>query len=183
MARRLIDLDIEKPGKASKSNIYKGCHTVLNLSLEAAFVDYGNERHGFLPFKEVSRSFFQNPTPTLPGQHQGSAAPKARSSSSRSTRDERGNKGAALTTFISPRGPLHRSDAQQSAWWRRISACRRRDRNECAIRLPSSKFPPAMSSIARTAGRSVGGTQWDLSYLMQLWNAIETAAKQQSAPI
>ena len=108
--QKLLDLDIESAGKEQrKSNIYKGVITRIEPSLEAAFVDYGNERHGFLPFKEVSRAFFQNPDADPARVTIKEALREGQELIVQVDKDERGNKGAALTTFISLAGPPVRS--------------------------------------------------------------------------
>ncbi len=181
--QKLIDLDIETAGKEQrKSNIYKGVITRIEPSLEAAFVDYGNERHGFLPFKEVSRSFFQNPEADPARVSIKEALREGQEIIVQVDKDERGNKGAALTTFISLAGRyivLMPNNPRGGGVSRRVEG---EDRNELRDTISQLEVPAGMSIIARTAGigRSVEELNWDLSYLMQLWNAIETAAKQQS---
>ncbi|MBI3529641.1 MAG: Rne/Rng family ribonuclease [Betaproteobacteria bacterium] len=181
--QKLIDLDIETAGKEQrKSNIYKGVITRIEPSLEAAFVDYGNERHGFLPFKEVSRSFFQNPDADPARVSIKEALREGQELIVQVDKDERGNKGAALTTFISLAGRyivLMPNNPRGGGVSRRVEG---EDRNELRDTISQLEVPPGMSIIARTAGigRSVEELNWDLNYLMQLWNAIETAAKQQS---
>jgi ribonuclease E len=181
--QKLIDLDIETAGKEQrKSNIYKGVITRIEPSLEAAFVDYGNERHGFLPFKEVSRSFFQNPDADPARVSIKEALREGQELIVQVDKDERGNKGAALTTFISLAGRyivLMPNNPRGGGVSRRVEG---EDRNELRDTISQLEVPSGMSIIARTAGigRSVEELNWDLSYLMQLWNAIETAAKQQS---
>ena len=181
--QKLIDLDIETAGKEQrKSNIYKGVITRIEPSLEAAFVDYGNDRHGFLPFKEVSRSFFQNPDADPARVSIKEALREGQELIVQVDKDERGNKGAALTTFISLAGRyivLMPNNPRGGGVSRRVEG---EDRNELRDTVSQLEVPPGMSIIARTAGigRSVEELNWDLSYLMQLWNAIETAAKQQS---
>src|SRR3979409_2454148 len=180
--QKLIDLDIESAAKEQrKSNIYKGVITRVEPSLEAAFVDYGTERHGFLPFKEVAKQFFK------PGVDVGRARIQDALSEGQELivqvdKDERGNKGAALTTFISLAGRyivLMPNNPRGGGVSRRVEG---EERNELRDTISQLDVPPGMSIIARTAGigRSVEELNWDLSYLMQLWSAIETAAKQQS---
>ncbi len=181
--QKLIDLDIETAGKEQrKSNIYKGVITRIEPSLEAAFVDYGNERHGFLPFKEVSRLFFQNPDADPARVSIREALREGQELIVQVDKDERSNKGAALTTFISLAGRyivLMPNNPRGGGVSRRVEG---EDRNELRDTISQLEVPPGMSIIARTAGigRSFEELNWDLSYLMQLWNAIETAAKQQS---
>jgi ribonuclease E len=181
--QKLIDLDIETAGKEQrKSNIYKGVITRIEPSLEAAFVEYGSERHGFLPFKEVSRSFFQNPDADPTRVSIKDALREGQELIVQVDKDERGNKGAALTTFISLAGRylvLMPNNPRGGGVSRRVEG---EDRNELRDTISQLDVPPGMSIIARTAGigRSVEELTWDLGYLMQLWRAIETAAKQQS---
>jgi ribonuclease E len=180
--QKLIDLDIESAGKEQrKSNIYKGVITRIEPSLEAAFVDYGTDRHGFLPFKEISRSNFV----------EGADASRARIQDAiregqevivQVEKDERGNKGAALTTFISLAGRylvLMPNNPRGGGVSRRIEG---EDRNELRDIMAQLEVPQGMSIIARTAGigRTLEELQWDLNYLLQLWGAIENAAKLQS---
>src|SRR5207344_3517256 len=180
--QKLIDLDIETAGKEQrKSNIYKGIITRIEPSLEAAFVDYGNERHGFLPFKEVSRAFFQNPDADPARVSIKEALREGQELIVQVDKDERGNKGAALTTYISLAGRylvLMPNNPRGGGVSRRIEG---EDRNELRDTINQLEVPNGMSIIARTAGigRSVEELNWDLSYLLQLWRAIETASKQQ----
>ena len=180
--QKLIDLDIESSSKEQrKSNIYKGIITRIEPSLEAAFVDYGSERHGFLPFKEVARSYFK------PGVEVGRARIQDALKEGQEVivqvdKDERGTKGAALTTFISLAGRylvLMPNNPRGGGVSRRVEG---EERNELREAISQLEVPQGMSVIARTAGigRSVEELNWDLSYLMQLWQAIENAAQQQS---
>jgi ribonuclease E len=180
--QRLIDLDIESAAKEQrKSNIYKAVITRIEPSLEAAFVDYGAERHGFLPFKEVSRSYFK------PGIDVGKATIKEALQVGQELivqveKDERGNKGAALTTFISLAGRylvLMPNNPRGGGVSRRIEGDERQELREVMDQLD---VPPGMSLIARTAGigRSREELEWDMNYLLQLWRAIEGAAQSQS---
>ena len=179
--QKLIDLDIESAAKEQKkSNIYKAVITRIEPSLEAAFVDYGSERHGFLPFKEISRSYFQ------PGVEPGKATIREALREGQELivqvdKDERGNKGAALTTFISLAGRylvLMPNNPRGGGVSRRVEGDERAELREVMDQL---QVPQGMSLIARTAaiGRSAEELQWDLNYLMQLWKAIEGAANQQ----
>jgi ribonuclease E len=180
--QKLIDLDIESAAKEQrKSNIYKAVITRIEPSLEAAFVDYGAERHGFLPFKEVSRSYFQ---PDLePGRAKIQDALKVgQELIVQVEKDERGNKGAALTTYISLAGRylvLMPNNPRGGGVSRRIEG---EDRQELREVMDQLDVPNGMSLIARTAGigRSAEELQWDLNYLLQLWTAIDGAAKSQS---
>ena len=179
--QKLIDLDIESANKEQrKSNIYKAVITRIEPSLEAAFVDYGAERHGFLPFKEVSRAYFQ------PAVDAGRATIKEALREGQELivqvdKDERGNKGAALTTFVSLAGRylvLMPNNPRGGGVSRRVEGSERTELREVMDQLP---VPPGMSLIARTAaiGRGSEELQWDLGYLLQLWKAIEDAAQLQ----
>jgi ribonuclease E len=180
--QKLVDLDIESAAKEQrKSNIYKAIITRIEPSLEAAFVDYGAERHGFLPFKEVSRIFFQ--PDVEPGRARIQDALKVgQEIIVQVEKDERGNKGAALTTYISLAGRylvLMPNNPRGGGVSRRIEG---EDRQELREVMDNLDVPGGMSLIARTAGigRSVEELQWDLNYLLQLWGAIDGAAKAQS---
>jgi ribonuclease E len=179
--QKLIDLDIESASKEQrKSNIYKGVITRIEPSLEAAFVDYGTERHGFLPFKEVARAFFK------PGVDVGrariqDALYEGQELIVQVEKDERGNKGAALTTFISLAGRylvLMPNNPRGGGVSRRVEG---EDRNELRDLMDKLPVEQGMSIIGRTAGigRSYEELQWDLNYLLQLWHAIEEAANSQ----
>src|SRR5688572_26798222 len=180
--QKLIDLDIESSSKEQrKSNIYKGVITRVEPSLEAAFVNYGSERHGFLPFKEIGRAYFK------PGIDVGRARIQDAVSEGQEVivqvdKDERGNKGAALTTFISLAGRylvLMPNNPRGGGVSRRVEG---EDRNELKDVIDQLPIPQGMSVIGRTAaiGRAAEELNWDLAYLMQLWRAIESAAQQQS---
>ncbi len=180
--QKLVDLDIESAAKEQrKSNIYKAVITRIEPSLEAAFVDYGAERHGFLPFKEVSRSYF------LPDVEPGRARIQDALKVGQELivqveKDERGNKGAALTTYISLAGRylvLMPNNPRGGGVSRRIEG---EDRQELREVMDQLDVPSGMSLIARTAGigRSAEELQWDLNYLLQLWGAIDGAAKAQA---
>ncbi len=182
--QKLIDLDIESAAKEQrKSNIYKAVITRIEPSLEAAFVDYGAERHGFLPFKEVSRAYFRE------GVEPNRATIKEALREGQELivqvdKDERGNKGAALTTFISLAGRylvLMPNNPRGGGVSRRIEG---EDRTELRETMDQLDVPQGMSLIARTAGigRGAEELQWDLNYLMQLWRAIEGAAGGQKGP-
>jgi ribonuclease E len=181
--QKLIDLDIETAGKEQrKSNIYKGVITRIEPSLEAAFVDYGSERHGFLPFKEVSRAYFQNPDADPARVSIREALREGQELIVQVDKDERGSKGAALTTFISLAGRyivLMPNNPRGGGVSRRVEG---EERNELRDTISQLEVPAGMSIIARTAGigRSLEELTWDMGYLMQLWQAIESAAKQQS---
>lgn len=180
--QRLIDLDIEVAGKEQrKSNIYKAIITRLEPSLEAAFVDYGAGRHGFLPYKEIAPTCFSNSTGTTSNRI-ADLLREGQELIVQVDKDERGNKGAALTTYISLAGRylvLMPNNPQGGGVSRRISAEERAELREVITNL---HIPKGMSVIARTAGigRSEEELQWDLNYLVQLWRAIEEAANSQS---
>ncbi|HFC7177350.1 TPA: Rne/Rng family ribonuclease [Neisseria meningitidis] len=181
--QNLLDLDIETLGKEQrKGNIYKGIITRIEPSLEACFVDYGTDRHGFLPFKEVSRSYFQD--------YEGGRAriqdvlKEGMEVIVQVEKDERGNKGAALTTFISLAGRylvLMPNNPRGSGVSRRIEG---EERQELKAAMAELDIPNGMSIIARTAGigRSAEELEWDLNYLKQLWQAIEEAGKAHHDP-
>jgi ribonuclease E len=180
--QKLIDLDIESAAKEQrKSNIYKGVITRIEPSLEACFVDYGSDRHGFLPFKEVSRSYFQ-PGVEVSRAKISEALKEGQELIVQVDKDERGNKGAALTTYVSLAGRylvLMPNNPRGGGVSRRVDGDERTELRETMDQL---EVPGGMSLIARTAaiGRQAEELQWDLNYLMQLWTAIEGAAKQQS---
>lgn len=180
-SQQLIDMDLESSAREQrKSNIYKGVITRVEPSLEACFVDYGEERHGFLPFKEISKAYFNE------GVDYRTATIKEAVSEGMELivqveKEERGNKGAALTTFISLAGRylvLMPNNPRGGGVSRRIEG---EEREELKENLNKLKHPKGMSLIARTAGigRSVEELQWDLDYLLKLWEAIDEAAKPQ----
>jgi ribonuclease E len=180
--QKLVDLDIESANKEQrKSNIYKAVITRIEPSLEAAFVDYGAERHGFLPFKEISRTYFK------PGVDAGKARIQDVLSNGQELivqveKDERGNKGAALTTYVSLAGRylvLMPNNPRGGGVSRRVEGD---DREELRDVMDQLVVPPGTSLIARTAGigRGLEELQWDLNYLQQLWTAIDGASKAQS---
>jgi len=177
----LVDLDIESVSKEQrKSNIYKAVITRIEPSLEAAFVDYGCERHGFLPFKEISSSCFSESTNPANNRIQDLLY-EGQELIVQVDKDERGTKGAALTTYISLAGRylvLIPNNPNSGGVSRRITGEERNDLREVIAKL---EVPEGMSIIARTAGigRSTEELQWDLNYLTQLWYAIEEAANNQ----
>ncbi len=181
--QKLIDLDIETAGKEQrKSNIYKAVITRLEPSLEACFVEYGGNRHGFLPFKEVSPQYFQSGSSNRPSIKE--ALREGQELLVQVEKDERGNKGAALTTFISLAGRyivLMPNNPSGGGVSRRIEG---EERDELREVLSHVEVPQGMSIIARTAGigRNEEELQWDLDYLKQLWDAIEGAAESEKAP-
>ncbi len=179
--QKLVDLDIESATKEQrKGNIYKAVITRIEPSLEAAFVEYGAERHGFLPFKEVARSYFKSEGE--PGKARIQDALRVgQELIVQVDKDERGNKGAALTTFISLAGRylvLMPNNPRGGGVSRRVEGEDRQELREIMDRL---EVPASTSLIARTAGigRSYEELQWDLNYLLQLWGAIEGAANSQ----
>ena len=180
--QKLVDLDIESATKEQrKSNIYKGLVTRVEPSLEACFVDYGTERHGFLPFKEIGRTYFRDPTADPSKTRIQDAIKEGQEFIVQVDKDERGNKGAALTTFVSLAGRylvLMPNNPRGGGVSRRIEG---EERNEVRDTIAQLDVPQGMSIIARTAGigRSVEELQWDLNYLMQLWQAIDGAAAMQ----
>src|SRR5512144_1402903 len=182
--QKLIDLDIESAAKEQrKGNIYKAVVTRVEQSLEACFVDYGTDRHGFLPFKEVSRQYLKGADGE--GGGRGRVQDQLREGMElivQVDKDERGNKGAALTTYISLAGRylvLMPNNPRGGGVSRRVEG---EERNELRDAINGLDVPQGMSVIARTAGigRSSDELQWDLNYLMQLWRAIEDASKLQS---
>ena len=183
--QKLIDLDIETAGREQrKGNIYKGVITRIEPSLEACFVNYGEERHGFLPFKEVARSFFKEGVDVRTARIQD-ALKEGQELIVQVEKEERGNKGAALTTFISLAGRylvLMPNNPRGGGVSRRIEG---EDRQELRDTMEKLEVPAGMSIIARTAGigRNVEELQWDLAYLTQLWSAIDGAATSNSGPI
>ncbi|MCI3204014.1 MULTISPECIES: Rne/Rng family ribonuclease [Pandoraea] len=176
--QKLIDIDIETAGREQrKGNIYKGIITRIEPSLEACFVNYGEGRHGFLPFKEVARAYFREGADVRNARIQD-ALSEGQELIVQVEKEERGNKGAALTTFISLAGRylvLMPNNPRGGGVSRRIEG---EDRQELRETMGQLELPEGMSIIARTAGigRSAEELQWDLNYLLQLWHAIEGAA-------
>ncbi|WP_414163431.1 ribonuclease E [Superficieibacter sp. BNK-5] len=183
--QRLYDLDIESPGhEQKKANIYKGKITRIEPSLEAAFVDYGAERHGFLPLKEIAREYF-------PASYNSHGRPNIKDVLREGQevivqidKEERGNKGAALTTFISLAGSylvLMPNNPRAGGISRRIEGD---DRTELKEALASLELPDGMGLIVRTAGvgKSAEALQWDLSFRLKHWEAIKKAADSRPAP-
>ncbi len=181
--QRLYDLDIESPGhEQKKANIYKGKITRVEQSLEAAFVDYGAERHGFLPFKEISREYFSSGVGGRPNIKD--AVHVGQEVIVQVDKEERGNKGAALTTFISLAGSylvLMPNNPRAGGISRRIEG---EDRQELKEALDSLEIPDGMGLIVRTAGvgKSAEALQWDLSFRLKHWEAIKKAAESRPAP-
>jgi ribonuclease E len=194
--QRLYNFDIETAArKQTKSNIYKGKITRLEQSLEAAFVDYGSERHGFLPLKDIARSYFKKSEAIDDSTETAATESYSRANVKNLLREgqdlivqvdkeERGSKGAALTTFISLAGRylvLMPNNPRAGGVSRRIEG---EDRTEAREVMNSLELPDGMGVILRTAGvgKSAEELRWDLEYLLQLWSAIENAAQQRIAP-
>ncbi|MBB3059970.1 ribonuclease E [Microbulbifer rhizosphaerae] len=182
----LYDLDIEnRTREQKKANIYKGKITRVEPSLEAAFVDYGEERHGFLPLKEISREYFTKQPKDIDGRIKiKDVVKEGMEVIVQIDKEERGNKGAALTTFISLAGRylvLMPNNPRAGGISRRIEGD---ERSELRDALSSVEVPSGMGIIVRTAGvgRSGEELQWDLNYLLQLWDAIEKEANSSKAP-
>ncbi|MDC0663447.1 ribonuclease E [Marinobacter sp. SS21] len=184
--QRLFDLDIESSTREQKkANVYKGRITRVEPSLEAAFVDFGAERHGFLPLKEISKEYFKK----SPGEIEGKINIKDVVSEGQEVivqvdKEERGNKGAALTTFISLAGRylvLMPNNSRAGGISRRIEGEERAQLKEA---MSGVQVPKTMGIIVRTAGigRSTEELQWDLDYLVQFWEAITQAAGERKAP-
>ncbi|WP_334154411.1 Rne/Rng family ribonuclease [Tepidimonas sp.] len=182
--QKLLDYEVEIEGREQrKGNIYKAVVTRVEPSLEACFVDYGEDRHGFLPFKEISKQYFQGNVPPSQARIQD-VIKEGQELLVQVEKEERGNKGAALTTFISLAGRyvvLMPNNPRGGGVSRRIEG---EDRAELKATLDKLEYPSGMSIIARTAGigREAAELQWDLNYLLKLWNAIEGAAKALSKP-
>ena len=181
--QKLYDFDIEVPSKEQKkSNIYKGIITRVEPSLEAAFVNYGSEKHGFLPFKEIAPEYRS-------GDGDDSKSTKANIREGQEIvvqieKEERGNKGAALTTYVSLAGTylvLMPNNPKAGGISRRIEGD---NRNELRETMAALEIPESMGLIIRTAGsdKSAEELQWDLNYLLQLWDAIDRSSREQSAP-
>jgi ribonuclease E len=184
--QKLYDLDIEIPSRGQKkSNVYKGKITRIEPSLEAAFIDYGAERHGFLPLKEVSRNYFSDATRESGGRQSiKDALREGQELVVQVEKEERGTKGAALTTFISLAGRylvLMPNNPRAGGVSRRIQGD---ERNALRDAMSSLNIPEDMGIIVRTAGvdRSAEELQWDLDYLLTLWNAITKASEDKTAP-
>ncbi len=183
--QKLFDLDIEITTKEQKkSNIYKGRITRIEPSLEAAFVDYGAERHGFLPLKEVARSYFKTQVESGARANIKEVLEEGQELVIQVEKEERGNKGAALTTFISLAGRylvLMPNNPRAGGVSRRIEGDERTEMREIMSNL---EIPESMGLIVRTAGvgKSTEELQWDLDYLVHLWKAVESAAEEKSAP-
>lgn len=179
--QKLYDFDIEVPSKEQKkSNIYKGIITRVEPSLEAVFVNYGAEKHGFLPFKEIAPEYKMgdSDTPSKSNIREGQEIVV------QIEKEERGNKGAALTTYISLAGTylvLMPNNPKAGGISRRIEGDNRSELRETMAAL---EIPETMGLIIRTAGsdKNVEELQWDLNYLLQLWEAIDRSSAEQAAP-
>jgi ribonuclease E len=185
--QKLLDLDIESSSyQQKKGNIYKGRITRVEPSLEAAFVDYGTERQGFLPLKEISRAYFSgfDEKTSLSSVRIKDVIKEGQELVVQVDKEERGTKGAALTTFISLAGRylvLMPNNPKGGGISRRIEGEERAELREAMAQLT---VPDDYSLIARTAGigRSAEELQWDLDYLIHLWDAISKAAAERAAP-
>ncbi len=184
--QQLYDLDIEVTSREQKkASIYKGTITRVEPSLEAAFVDYGAERHGFLPFKEISRTYFTEEARNASGRPDiRSAVKEGQQVIVQVDKEERGNKGAALTTFLSLAGRylvLMPNNPRAGGVSRRIEGD---DRKEIREAMNGLEIPQGMGLIVRTAGvgRATEELQWDMDYQVQVWNAIQKASEERQAP-
>ncbi|MFZ2387558.1 MAG: Rne/Rng family ribonuclease [Polaromonas sp.] len=177
--QKLLDYEIEIEGREQrKGNIYKAVVTRVEPSLEACFVDYGEDRHGFLPFKEISKQYFAQGVPVSQARI-NDVIKEGQELLVQVEKEERGNKGAALTTFVSLAGRyvvLMPNNPRGGGVSRRIEG---EDRAELKEAMDQLEYPGGMSIIARTAGigRSAPELQWDLNYLLKLWTAIDGAGK------
>ncbi len=184
--QQLYDLDIEVTSREQKkASIYKGTITRVEPSLEAAFVDYGAERHGFLPFKEISRTYFTEEGRNASGRPDiRTAVKEGQQVIVQVDKEERGNKGAALTTFLSLAGRylvLMPNNPRAGGVSRRIEGD---DRKEIREAMSGLEIPQGMGLIVRTAGvgRATEELQWDMDYQVQVWNAIQKASEERDAP-
>ncbi|CUX96300.1 Ribonuclease E [Candidatus Gullanella endobia] len=183
--QRLYDLNIESPWREQKkSNIYKGKIARIEPSLEAAFVNYSADRHGFLPLKEISREYFPSQYSTHSKPNIKDVLREGQEVIVQVDKEERGNKGAALTTFISLAGSylvLMPNNPRAGGISRRIEGD---DRTELKETLSSLELPDGMGLIVRTAGvgKSVDALQWDLTFRLKHWQAIKKAAEGRPAP-
>ncbi|AFZ83773.1 ribonuclease E [Candidatus Kinetoplastibacterium blastocrithidii TCC012E] len=183
--QKLIDIDIETAGREQrKGNIYKGTITRVEPGLEACFINYGEEKHGFLPFKEITKNYFKEGI-DIKGARIQDVITEGLELIVQVEKEERGNKGAALTTFISLAGRylvLMPNNPRGGGVSRRIEGEERQELRETMEQL---NIPAGMSIIARTAGigRTLNELQWDLSYLLQLWNAIYKASTENKSPV
>ncbi len=183
--QKLYDLDLEHAGREQKkASIYKARITRVEPSLEAAFVDFGAERHGFLPLKEIARQYFQKKPAEGGRLNIAELVSEGQELVVQVEKEERGNKGAALTTFISLAGRylvLMPNNPRAGGISRRIEG---EDRDQLREAMSQLNIPQGMGVIIRTAGigRSSEELQWDLDHLLQIWEAICQAEKEQKAP-
>ena len=183
--QKLYDLSIEIPSREQKkSNIYKGRITRVEPSLEAAFVEYGAQRHGFLPLKEVSKEFFRSQPQAGGRLNIKDLLQEGQELIVQVEKEERGNKGAALTTFISLAGRflvLMPNNPRAGGVSRRIEG---EDRDQMREAMNGLQIPDGMGAIVRTAGvgRSTEELQWDLNNLKTAWDAIVAANDGRPAP-
>jgi ribonuclease E len=182
--QKLLDFETEIEGREQrKGNIYKAVITRVEPSLEACFVDYGEDRHGFLPFKEISKNYFREGVSARDATIK-EAVKEGDQLLVQVEKEERGNKGAALTTFVSLAGRylvLMPNNPRGGGVSRRIEGEQREELKEALDQL---EYPKGMSLIARTAGigRAAAELQWDLNYMLKLWDAIDGAAKALTKP-
>ena len=184
--QRLYDLDIENRAREQKKgSIYKAKITRVEPSLEAAFVDFGSERHGFLSLKEISREYFRKKPADIGGKlNIAELVREGQEIVVQVDKEERGNKGAALSTFISLAGRymvLMPNNPRAGGISRRIDG---EDRDQLREALSSLEIPQGMGVIVRTAGVGRGHEelQWDLDYLLQVWDAVKRAEGEEKAP-
>ena len=184
-SQKLTNLDIETSlNRKTKGNIYKAKISRVEQSLEAAFVDYGKEKHGFLPFKEVSPFFAEGIKPKGDKLTISDVLKEGQDIIIQVEKEERGNKGAALSTYINLAGAymiLTPNNPKSSGISRQISAS---DRQDLKKLLPKLEVPKHSGLIIRTegAGRGVSELQWEVDHLTQLWKSIKTATKKQDSP-
>ncbi len=183
--QRLYDLDIESPGHESKkANIYKGRITRIEPSLEAAFVDYGADRHGFLPLKEIAREYFPSGYSYQGRPNIKDVVKEGQEVIVQVDKEERGNKGAALTTFVSLAGSylvLMPNNPRAGGISRRIEG---EERSQLKEAMSGLELPQGMGLIVRTAGvgKSAEELEWDLKVLLNHWQAVKEAAAANPAP-
>src|SRR5512139_749072 len=182
--QKLLDFETEIEGREQrKGNIYKAVVTRVEPSLEACFVDYGEDRHGFLPFKEISRNYFKEGVSVRDAKIQDVIS-NGQELLVQVEKEERGNKGAALTTFVSLAGRylvLMPNNPRGGGVSRRIEGD---DREQLREAMDNLQIPDGMGAIVRTAGvgRSAEELQWDVSNLVDIWNAIKSASEGRPAP-
>jgi ribonuclease E len=183
--QKLYDLDIENRGREQKkASIYKARITRVEPSLEAAFVEFGSERHGFLPLKEIARGYFRKGASESGKRSIQDLVSEGQELIVQVDKDERGTKGAALSTFVSLAGRylvLMPNNPRAGGISRRIDG---EERDTLRDTLSQLKIPDGMGLIVRTAGvdRNLEELQWDLDYLLQLWDAVQRAAETETAP-